>query len=507
MALCYIHDVLGRSARWTGYLAGFALVAAVTAFGLSTHGIIAPSNMIMLFLLIVVVAALRFGQGPAIFTAVAGVLAFDFFLVAPRLTLVVSDTQYILTFLGLLITGLVISTLAAQARAEAEGARQREAETAALYSLAQDLTAMTRSEDIAAVVARHVEDVFRGLAAVFVRENGLLRLCAATRESESVVGQGPADWVFKHGRATGRGTGVHPAEAAYYVPMRSAPIIAGVLAVCPHGPVEPLSGAQERLIEAFANQAAVALERARLVEEASQIQLVQATERLQSALLNSISHDLRTPLATITGAVSSLRDPEVRLDEETTAALIDDIHSEADRLNRLVGNLLDMTRLEAGALRVSREPCDIAEVVGAALEHQARQLRGREIEIDIPADLPPAPMSEVLITQVLSNLLDNAVKYSPEATPVRVSARIEGRHLAVEVADRGAGIALADRTRVFDKFYRIERSGSSGGTGLGLAISKGIVEAHGGTIEALKRPGGGTILRFTLPLEAGGGNE
>jgi len=289
--------------------------------------------------------------------------------------------------------------------------------------------------------------------------------------------------------------------------MRSAPIIAGVLAVCPHGPVEPLSGAQERLIEAFANQAAVALERARLVEEASQIQLVQATERLQSALLNSISHDLRTPLATITGAVSSLRDPEVRLDEETTAALIDDIHSEADRLNRLVGNLLDMTRLEAGALRVSREPCDIAEVVGAALEHQARQLRGREIEIDIPADLPPAPMSEVLITQVLSNLLDNAVKYSPEATPVRVSARIEGRHLAVEVADRGAGIALADRTRVFDKFYRIERSGSSGGTGLGLAISKGIVEAHGGTIEALKRPGGGTILRFTLPLEAGGGNE
>jgi len=280
-----------------------------------------------------------------------------------------------------------------------------------------------------------------------------------------------------------------------------------VLAVCPHGPVAPLSGAQERLIEAFANQAAVALDRAHLVGEASQIQLVQATERLQSALLNSISHDLRTPLATITGAVSSLRDPEVRLDEETKAALIDDIHSEAERLNRLVGNLLDMTRLEAGTLRVSREPGDIAEVVGAALEHQSRQLRGREVEIDIPDDLPPAPMSEVLITQVLANLLDNAVKYSPDATPVRVSARVEGSHLAVEVADRGVGIALADRSRVFDKFYRTERSGSAGGTGLGLAISKGIVEAHGGTIEALKRPGGGTILRFTLPLAAGGTSE
>ena len=504
MPLCYIHIVLRHRIHWEGYLAGFALVAAVTAFGFLTHGIMAPPNMIMLFLLIVVVAALRYGQGPALFTAAAGVLSFDFFLIAPRLTLAVADAQYILTFLGLLITGLVISTLAARARAEAEGARQREAETAALYSLAQDLTAMTRSDEIAAVVVRHVEEVFRGKAAVFVRENELLRMCAATRESESVVGQGPADWVFKHGRATGRGTGAHPAEAAYYAPMRSAPSVAGVLAVCPDGPVAPLSEAQQRLVEAFANQAAVALERAHLVEETSRIQLVQATERLQAALLNSISHDLRTPLATITGAVSSLRDPEVRLDEETTAALIDDIHSEAERLNRLVGNLLDMTRLEAGALRVSKEPCDIAEIVGSALEHQARQMPGRQIELDIPPDLPPVPMSEVLITQVLANLLDNAAKYSPVDAPVRVSARVKDGHLVVEVADRGVGIALADRARVFDKFYRIERPGSVRGTGLGLAISKGIVEAHGGTIEALKRPGGGTIFRFTLPVTTGG---
>lgn len=493
-----------RRAHWEGYLAGLALVAAVTAFGLLTHGVIAPTNMIMLLLLIVVVAALRFGQGPALLTAVAGVLAFDFFLVAPRLTLAVSDTQYILTVLGLLITGLVISTLAAQARAEAEGARQREAETAALYSLARDLTAMTRSEDIAAVVARHVGEAFRGQAAVFVRESGLLRLCAGTGESEGGARQGAADWVFKHGQATGRGTGAHPAEAIYYVPMRSAPEIAGVLAVCLQGPVEPLSEAQKRLVEAFADQAAVALERAQLVEEASRIQLVQATERLQTALLNSISHDLRTPLATITGAVSSLRDPEVRLDEGTKAALIDDIYSEAERLNRLVGNLLDMTRLEAGALRVSREPCDVAEVIGAALEQRAKQLRGRKLELDVPNDLPPAPMSEVLITQVLVNLLDNAVKYSPDEAAVRVSARVEGDHLVVEVADRGVGIAPADRTRVFDKFYRVERPGNVGGTGLGLAISKGIVEAHGGTIEAQKRPGGGAILRFTLPLKAEG---
>jgi two-component system sensor histidine kinase KdpD len=347
-----------------GYLAGLALVALVTGSGLVTHGLIAPTNLVMLFLLAVVIVALRFGLGPAIFTAITGVLAFDFFIVPPRLTLAVSDTQYLLTFAGLLITGVVISTLAARARQRADEA----------------------------------------------------------------------------------------------------------------------------------------VERARLVEQAREAELLRAREKLHSALLNSISHDLRTPLATITGAVSSLRDPAAPLDDATKRELIGDIASEADRLNRLVGNLLDMARVEAGALKVSAAPGDIAEVIGAALERRADALECRPLTLDVPRDLPPVLMSEPLVAQVLVCLLDNAFKYSPSGSPIDVSARVAGAKVGVSVADRGAGFPEGDERRIFDKFYRVERPGHVGGTGLGLAIARGIIEALGGEICAEHRPGGGSIFRFTLPV-------
>jgi two-component system sensor histidine kinase KdpD len=354
-----------RTFRPHGYLVGLALVAMTTGFGLVTHGLIAPTNLVMLFLLAVVIVALRWGLGPAIFTALAGVLAFDFFIVPPRLTLVVSDTQYLLTFAGLLVTGVVISTLAARARQRADEA----------------------------------------------------------------------------------------------------------------------------------------VERAQLLEQAREAELLRATEKLQAALLNSISHDLRTPLATITGAVSSLRDPDVQLDEATRGELIADIAAEADRLNRLVGNLLDMSRVEAGALRGLSEPGDIAEVIGAALEQRAAALAGRPLTLRVPRDLPTVPMSEALIAHALVNLLDNAVKYSPDGAPIEVSAAVEGPWLAVEVADRGAGFPEGDEQRIFDKFYRVQHPGRVSGTGLGLAIAKGIVEAHQGAIRAARRAGGGSLFRFTLPLE------
>jgi two-component system, OmpR family, sensor histidine kinase KdpD len=498
--MCYIYVMFSHRFHWERYLAALTLVAIVTAVGLITDGVIAPPNMIMLFLLIVVIAAVRWGQGPALLTAVVGVLAFDYFLVAPQLTLNVADTQYILTFLGLLVTGLVISTLAARARKEAEGARQREAETAALYNLARDLTATTRSADIASTVAHHLGKTFNGEAAVFVAEEGLLQLHAKTSGTANAVEQGPADWVFKHRRPTGRGVGAYPEEPIRYVPMLSVREIMGVAAIRPSGIVMPLAAAQERLLEALASQAALALERVRLAEQASRAHLLEATERLQTALLNSISHDLRTPLATITGAISSLRDPDVRLDDATRSTLIEDIGTEAQRLNRLVGNLLDMSRLEAGALRIDQAPADITEVIGAALEQRASQLAGRPLELHVPHDLPPILMSTPLISQVIVNVLDNALKYSPEGTAVQVAARVEGDTATVEIGDRGVGIPGEDLDRIFDKFYRVHRPGNVGGTGLGLAISKGIIEAHGGTIEARNRAGGGTLVCFTLPL-------
>jgi two-component system sensor histidine kinase KdpD len=250
----------------------------------------------------------------------------------------------------------------------------------------------------------------------------------------------------------------------------------------------------------IASQASLAIERAQLSEAARKAEVLQATERLQTALLNSISHDLRTPLVSVTGALSSLRDDSSLKADSNRASLIENAHAEADRLNRLVGNLLDMTRLEAGALRLAPEPCDVQDVIGAALTQMEETLRDRRVTLDVPEELPLVPMDFVTIVQVLVNLLDNAHKYSPPETAIDLRARAVGAFLEVEVSDRGLGIPREDLVRVFDKFYRVRRPETIGGTGLGLSICKGIVEAHGGFIAAENRQGGGTTITVALPL-------
>jgi two-component system sensor histidine kinase KdpD len=262
-----------------------------------------------------------------------------------------------------------------------------------------------------------------------------------------------------------------------------------------------LTPEQWRLLESFANQAAQAIRRVQLAEEARQAQLLRETEKLQTALLNSISHDLRTPLASITGALSSLRDDAAFLDVAAQSVLINTAWEEADRLNSLVGNLLEMTRLESGAMKVKKELCDIQDVIGVALTQLANRLGDRSIDIDLPDTLPLVSMDFVLMVQALVNLLDNALKYSPVDRPVGICARATAARLVISVTDRGIGIPPQELKRVFDKFYRVPRSDTVGGTGLGLSISKGVVEAHGGRIWAKNIAGGGTVVTFTLPLD------
>jgi two-component system sensor histidine kinase KdpD len=274
----------------------------------------------------------------------------------------------------------------------------------------------------------------------------------------------------------------------------------GVLGVWPAEAGRYLTPEQRRLLEAFASLAAVAIERVQLVEAAGQVQILEATEKLQSALLNSISHDLRTPLVSITGALSTLQERDVPLDEEARAILLDTAAEEAGRLNRLVGNLLDMTRLEAGAIRVKPEPRDVQDAIGAALRQMSERLDDRPVEVDIPAALPLVPMDFVLVVHVLVNLIDNAIKYSPPNSPIRICTQNLKVEVAIEVADEGIGIPEEDLERVFQKFYRVQRPDNVTGTGLGLSISRGLVEAHGGRIWAADRPGGGTIVTVALPL-------
>jgi two-component system sensor histidine kinase KdpD len=244
----------------------------------------------------------------------------------------------------------------------------------------------------------------------------------------------------------------------------------------------------------------VAIERTQFAERARGVEMLEATEKLQTALLNSISHDLRTPLVSVVGVLSSLEEEGMNLDDTAKRSLVQVAREEADRLNHLITNLLDVTRLEAGAMKISKVSADVEDMIGVALEHMRGHSDNRPINIDVPADLPVVSADFGLVVQVLVNILDNAFKYSPAGSPVEISGRQVGDLVEIAIADRGVGIPPEDLLRVFDKFYRVQRPDSVAGTGLGLAICKGIIEAHGGQIAADNRPGGGTVIRFTLTV-------
>ena len=489
------HRPLGR------YLISFSLVALSTMLGLTVRGNLEPTNLVMLYLASVVISGVFLGRGPSLLAAIVGVLAFDFFLVPPYLTFAVSDTQYLLTFFVLCIVSLVVSSLTARVREQAEAAIHREAQTSALYNLGRDLTSATDLDNVAHIIVSHIGQTFAREVAIFLPENGHVRPFASSPnyqpdENELAV----AAWAFEHDQPAGRGTDTLPAASIRCHPLRTSNGLVGVLGVRPKESGSFLTPEQRQTLAAFSNQAALAIERARLAEQAQQAELLQATEKLQTALLNSISHDLRTPLVAITGALTSLDEQADSLNDEYRRSLVGTAREEADRLNRLVGNLLSMTRIESGAIKLHREPGDIQDVIGTALEQLGKRVADHEVKVDVPADFPLVPMDFTLIVQVAVNLLENAVKYSPKGSPIDVSASLLDGDARIEIADRGVGIPPDDLARVFDKFYRVQRPESVGGTGLGLSISKGIVEAHHGNIYARARDGGGTVVSVELPL-------
>jgi len=486
---------------YTPCLAALALVTLATLACSVFHLFLAPANLVMIYLLAVVLAALYLGLRPAILTALLGVLAFDFFFVPPAYTLAVDDTQYLVTFAGLFTVGVVISTLVAKARAQAEAVRARETQTASLYALSRDLAAAADLEAVAESVIRHSGDSLQAQTIVCVPGRQGLDVLGATpavtlAEKERAVAQ----WVFHNGRAAGKGCETLGSAEFRHVPLRGMGGIVGVLSVRfePETAPQPLERAA--LLEAFANQAALAMERVILAGKAGQARLLEEAEKLHRAVLNSISPDLRTPLVTITGALSSLHEEGKRLSESQCRDLVAGAFEEAGRLNQYVGNLLEMSRLEAGVLRTRIEPADVQDLFGSAVSSLGSRLKNRPVKLEIPPGLPLVPLDFVLMRQVLANLLDNAVKFSPPESPVELCARTVNGGVELSVADRGPGIPEADLDRVFDKFFRADRTGDVSGSGLGLAISRGIVEAHGGTVRAENRPGGGVRLVVFLPL-------
>jgi two-component system sensor histidine kinase KdpD len=487
---------------WIRYFWALLMVAAASGLSAIIAPYISPTNLIVIYLLAVVIAAVYLGRGPAILTSVLGVAAFDYFFVPPFLTLAVSDTEYLLTFLGLLAVGLVISQLTALVREQAEAAKQREIQTVAVYELGRDLTETSGMEAVTKTAIAHISQTFGREVAIFLPVADVLEVFAASpglsvTEDDRAV----ATWAFEHGQPAGRGTDTLPEASMRYQPLKTMRGGVGVLGVKPISPVRFLTRDQIRTLSAFTNQIALAIERARLAEQTRQTEMLEITDKLQNALLNSISHDLRTPLVSITGALSSLTNDQVTLDETARRSLIETASEEADRLNRLVGNLLDMTRLESGAMHVKRDACDLQDLIGTSLEEVGARLGDRSVTVDVPDDLPLVSMDFVLIERVLVNVIDNGLKYSQPVSPIEIRAHMAGAFVEITVADRGVGIPAEDLTRIFDKFYRVQRPDNVNGTGLGLAISKGIVDAHGGFISAENRPGGGTIITIALPVE------
>jgi two-component system sensor histidine kinase KdpD len=492
----------GKPVHWSGYLKSLFLVMAASAACELVRPFLAPTNLFMIYLLAVVLAATRLGLKPAIMTAFLSVLAFDFFFVPLPFTFAVSDTQYLLTFAALFTVGVVISTLVSQSRERAEAIQRREVQTSSLYYLSRDLAAAGDVEGILQAVIKNVEESLEARLAVLLGEGEHLQIKAASHDLHLDVKElAVADWSFRNRMPAGRGTETLISAGLLYLPLQTTAGVLGVFGIKLKGETDFESPEQRRLFNAFAAQAALAIERVQLVKQAEQAQILQAREGLERALLNSISHDLRTPLVSIIGALDTLRDNVHTLVDEARKELLDTAWDEAERLNRFVGNLLEMSRLEAGAVKPKEQLCDIQDLVGCALGALESRIGTRKVEVQLPSDLPPVRMDMALMTQVLVNLLDNALKYSPPESSIEIAARLLDDKLTMEVADHGPGVPEADLKRIFEKFYRLPVPEGAGGTGLGLAICKGFVEAHGGKISAENHAGRGLKVIITLPLK------
>lgn len=495
------------AAQIAGYVQALLVLAVATlaATMVNTNLSLNPENLVMFYLLAVMVVALRSGYGPAVLTAVGSVFVFNFFFVPPQFTLRVAEAEYLITFLGLLVTGVVIANLTARAQQQTAAAQRRERDTAQLYALSRKLSATIDPQIIVRSIVEHSRQTFRCETGLFLPQNDQVQAHFVTTgyyldETE----QEAAAWAFTHARPAGRGTATLPMAAARYEPLKTAQRTVGVLGL---RLTSPTSLEDEQLIDAFATQAAQALEATQLGEEARQAQILREKEKLQTAVLNSISHDLRTPLVAITGALSSLRESDSFFDAAARRELLDGAYQEAERLNQLVGNLLDMSRLEAHTLKLKRELYDLQEIIGVARAHLRSRLADRQILIDMAPDLPMVSVDLVLFAQALANLLDNAVKYSKPQTPIEIRAGQEADHVFIEVADRGIGIPEAELPHIFDKFYRANGGNGRGGSGLGLSICQGIVEFHNGRLYAQNRPGGGSRFTIELPLPAAESND
>jgi two-component system sensor histidine kinase KdpD len=484
---------------------------AAAAASIATALVTAPllpyvdlANIAMLFLLVVVLVAVRFGRGPSVLATCVSVLCFDFFFVSPRFSFAVSDFQYLITFGVMLAVGLITGHLTAGLRFQARVASHREARARALYEFARELSGALQTEQIFDSTRSAVQAAFRARAILLLPdEDGRLQPPAPQgREGAgylSVLDLGIAQWAYDRAESAGLGTDTLPASRIFYLPLVAPMRTRGVLAIEPENRRWMLIPEQRQQLDTFAALAAIALERVHYIEVAQDALVNMESERLRNSLLAALSHDLRTPLTSLVGLSESLAGSKPELAPHQLD-LAQSLHAESLRMSTLVSNLLDMARIQSGEVKFNLEWQPLEEVVGSALRVSAPQLAQHAVSTQLPHDLPLLRYDAVLIERVLCNLLENAAKYTPAGSRIAVSAALHGAWMHVMVYDDGPGLPHGREEAVFEKFTRGERESAKPGVGLGLAICRAIVEAHGGSINAAASPLGGAAFVIALPL-------
>jgi two-component system sensor histidine kinase KdpD len=489
----------------------YLIVLVATAMALGVCIAIRPwffgiENVDLIFLTAVVAVAVRYGLLPSLFASVAASLCYNFFFMEPLYTFTIADPTNVAAFFFFIVMAVIVSNVAARVRTQAVMAMSRARTTESLYAFSRKLAGAGTLDDVLWAISYQTALMLKVRVLVLLPENGSIAVKVGYPPEDTLdaADLAAAKWSWESDRPAGRGSDTLPGAKRLFLPMHTGRGPVGVMGIDADKPGPLLTPDQKRLLDALMDQAALAIERVRLVEDLDRAMRTAEADRLRSALLTSISHDLKTPLAAVLGAAGTLRSLSGALDEQTKADLVTTIIDESERLNRFIANLLDMTKLESGAVAPNAAPHDIGEVVGSALRRAGKILAKHRVEVDLAKKLPMVEIDPVLFEQVLFNLLDNAAKYASPGSTIRVRSWQDGNGISLQVLDEGDGIPPGDLERIFDKFYRAQKGDQvRAGTGLGLAISRGFVEAMHGTIEAANlKDRTGAVFTIRLPLLA-----
>jgi two-component system sensor histidine kinase KdpD len=483
------------------YAVALAAVCAPTIVCAVTTQLFSFTDQAMIYLLGVLFVSSRLTRGPALVNALASVAALDFFFVDPAWTLAVSDLRYVVTFGVMFAVALAVSHRTVIMREQAEFARERERRAASLFVMSRDFGHARTAQEVAEIATGHVRAVLDREAVLLAwRGPGRLERLAGAAFDPAVQTRDAAvaAWVAEYGQPAGRGTDTLPASAFLFLPLAGVKASRGVLGI-ELADAGELSPSQRQLVESFAAQTALALERIQLEAEAAQARLAAETERTRSTLLSSVGHDLRIPLSAIGGAAQVLLDESRPIGASDRRELLGTIQGEGERLARLVTNLLDLTRLESGVLAPKKEWCPVDEILASARGRLRERVGTRAVTVDVPELVLEVHGDPALLEQALVNLFDNALKHTPAGSALSLCARREGENAVLGVWDRGPGLSAGDQTRVFERFYRSADSHGVEGTGLGLAVVEAIARTHGGTARASAREGGGSCFEIVIP--------